>query len=348
MKKNASSSFLILLLIIGGIFAFYKFYYIPKVNSSAEKIRKTVDNFVVRDILIDPLLIVSKEDGASYDLTARMPVRFTADSLKLAISKMVSGIKGATVTFSGINNDKALSVVADIESPFAKVCRIRFVRNFKPKIAVILDDWGYHSTGLPYLASIRYPFTVSVLPGLRYTKEAADTAYKNKKGIMLHLPMQPIKKMKLEKITILAGMDRNVIISIVDKLADEVPHYTGVNNHEGSLVTADKSEMTTVLQVLQDRGYFFIDSMTTAKTVAYQTARDMGLRWGKRDIFIDNQKQSEYNELQIIQLKSAAKKKGWAIGIGHDDPVTLATLSKMMPQIEAEGFEFVYAAELLQ
>jgi polysaccharide deacetylase 2 family uncharacterized protein YibQ len=349
MKKSASSSVLgVLLLIAAGAFIFYKYYYIPRAAKLSSVIRERTDSFVYKNILVDPLLIISAKDDGVYDLTARMPMRFDNDSLKKAISGMVSRIDGASVTFEEVNNGKVQSLAATIESPYAVICKLRFVKNNRPKIAIILDDWGYHNKSLPYLSSIKQPFTAAVLPGLRYTKQAADEAYRDKKGIMLHLPMQPEKPMKLEKVTVLKDMNREKIVEIVDTLAGEVPHYTGVNNHQGSLVTADKTAITTVLEVLKERNYFFIDSLTTPKTVAYKTARDMGLRWGKRDVFIDNKKESSYNEKQINELKAVARRKGWAIGIGHDDTVTLETLSRMMPQLEAEGFEFVYAAELLQ
>lgn len=349
MKKASSVSVVgVLLLIAAGVFVFYRYYYIPRAAKLSNVIREKTDSFVLKNVVVDPLLIISAQGDGVYDLTARMPMRFNNDSLKKSISDMVAGIDGATVSFEAVNNEKIQSLAATIESPYAVICRLRFVKNSKPKIAIILDDWGYHNRSLPYLSSIKSPYTAAVLPGLRYTKQAADEAYKNKKGIMLHLPMQPEKIMKLEKITVLKDMSRDKIVEIVDSLAGEVPHYTGVNNHQGSLVTADKAAITTVLEVLKERNYFFIDSLTTPKTLAYKTARDMGLRWGKRDVFIDNQKESSYNEKQINELKTVARKKGWAIGIGHDDTVTMETLSRMMPQMEAEGFEFVYAAELLQ
>jgi polysaccharide deacetylase 2 family uncharacterized protein YibQ len=160
--------------------------------------------------------------------------------------------------------------------------------------------------------------------------------------------MQPEKKVPMEKITIMANMNKPQIVSIVDRQITEIPHFTGVNNHEGSLVTAKKEIITPVLEVLKDRNLFFIDSMTTPKTVAYKIAQELGMRWAKRDVFIDNKKEAAYNEEQINKLAKLAKSRGWAIGIGHDDPVTLATLSRMMPKLAEEGFEFVYPAELLQ
>ncbi|MEI7543011.1 MAG: divergent polysaccharide deacetylase family protein [bacterium] len=348
MKKTSSSLLVVLLLLAVGAFVYYKYYYVPRVGRIAAEIKKNVEAFIIPNILVDPLLVTSQKADGIYELTARMPMRYDNKSLKTAIAERFSKVEGATVSFAAVNNDKQQILEVTIQSPYAVISKLRFVKSTKPKIAVIVDDWGYHKTGLPYLAFIDQPFTVAILPGLLFTTAAAEAAFNNKKGIMLHLPMQPEKKMKMEKITVLKNMDRKKIIEIVDSLAGAVPHYTGVNNHEGSLVTADKTAITTVLEVLKERNYFFIDSFTTPKTVAYKMAKSLGMRWGRSDIFIDNKKVSSYNEKQINKLKALARKKGWAIGIGHDDPTTLRTLSIMMPKLEAEGFEFVYVSELLQ
>lgn len=348
MKKTSSTLLVAIVLLAVGAFVYYKYYYVPRVGRIAVEIKKNVEAFIVPEILVDPLLVTSKKDDGIYELSARMPMRFDSKSLKTIMSERFSKIEGAAVSFAAVNNDKQQILEVTIQSPYAIISKLRFVKSTKPKIAVIVDDWGYHKTGLPYLFSIEQPFTVAILPGLSFTTVAAEAAFKNKKCIMLHLPMQPEKKIKMEKITVLKNMNRSQIIEIVDSLAGAVPHYIGVNNHEGSLVTADKTTITTVLEVLKQRNYFFIDSFTTPKTVAYKTAKSLGMRWGKSEIFIDNKKESSYNEKQINKLKALARKKGWAIGIGHDDPTTLRTLSLMMPKLEAEGFEFVYVSELLQ
>jgi polysaccharide deacetylase 2 family uncharacterized protein YibQ len=146
---------------------------------------------------------------------------------------------------------------------------------------------------------------------------------------------------------ILAAMSRGEVKYVVDAVTGEIPFFTGVNNHEGSLVTADARIMDIVLNELKQRNLFFIDSLTNSKSTACGEAKRLGVLTGKRNVFIDNKKEFEYNEKQISELKKAAKKNGWAIGIGHDDIVTLQALEKNMPLIESEGFEFVYAAELV-
>lgn len=67
----------------------------------------------------------------------------------------------------------------------------------------------------------------------------------------------------------------------------ELPYCIGANNHMGSLATADKQVMTTVLEVLKRHSMFFIDSFTTSSSVAFQTAQEMLIPSIRRDIFLD-------------------------------------------------------------
>ena len=347
MKKALSSSLTGLLIIAAAGFGFYKLVYEPKVARALETGKQAVDAFLIKEVLVDPGLVTFKNEGKVLDITARMPARFDAASIKAVFERFRAGHRDYTLDFGGAKTDSTESVTVEMESPFSKVAKIRFIRDFRPKIAVILDDWGYSPKDLSYLSSIKQVFTASVLPGLKYSVKAAEEARRGGKGVMLHLPMQPSRKMPMEKDTILASMTRGEIIRIVDKSVSDVPYITGVNNHEGSLATENKAAMTAVMERLKDRGLFFIDSLTSAKTAAYRTAMELGVHSAKRNVFIDNKKKSDYNEAQINRLKAVAKARGYAIGIGHDDPVTLETLSRMMPDMEKEGFEFVLPAELL-
>lgn len=348
MKKTASNAIAVIILAVALAAGFYKFYYEPRAEKNVEEIKKSVDAFVTARVLGDPLLIISRKQMGVYDLTARMPERYTADSLQAELSTGLKSLKKAKIKFSRVETDRTTSLSALIETPYKPACKLRFIRDKKPKIALILDDWGYKEKDIPYLADIKQVFTISILPGLKYSAMADDEAYKYNKGIMLHLPMQPEKKMVMEKTTILADMSGDEVRSAVAGLIADVPHLTGVNNHEGSLATAKKEIMEPLLGVLRDRDLFFIDSLTSPKTVGYKTAESMGVRWGKRDVFIDNEKKPAYIEQQLFKLAKLAKSRGWAIAIGHDDPATLATLARVMPELEAEGIEFVYPAELMR
>jgi polysaccharide deacetylase 2 family uncharacterized protein YibQ len=349
-KSNILPALLVLALIAAAAgYFYYKNVYMPKIKAQEESIKNIAADakkFLIRDILIDELLMLSADD-ARGEYMAKLPMRFSTSDIKKLFNDFAAAHKGASSECSEINNGGANTAVVSIIFNADTICKIRLVRNTKPKIAVILDDWGYSSKDFGFLESLKYPYSVSVLPGLAYSKKAAQEAYKNKKEILLHMPMEPKKKMPLEKLTVKINMSEGEVRGIVDRLTEEIPYSTGVNNHEGSLATEDPRIMKIVLNELKARRLFFIDSLTAPKSVARKTATELGVLANARDVFIDNTKEIEYTEKQINKLKAVARKKGWAIGIGHDNPVTLRALEKNMPLFEEEGFEFVYAAELV-
>ena len=67
----------------------------------------------------------------------------------------------------------------------------------------------------------------------------------------------------------------------------------------------------------------------------------------KRDVFLDNIDAKQPIRDQIRQLKSVARKKGYAIGIGHYRTNTLEVLIQDIPLMEAEGFQIVSLRNIL-
>ncbi len=50
----------------------------------------------------------------------------------------------------------------------------------------------------------------------------------------------------------------------------------------------------------------------------------------------------------VMKLKNLSRKHGLAIGIGHDRKTTLEVLREAMPELEKEGFKFVFVSELVK
>lgn len=349
-KSNIVPAILVLLLIgAAAAYLYYKNIYLPEEAAVGKVIEKTAaeaEAVLLSRVLLDPLLYISK-NPAQNEFMARLPLRFSTAQVKGIFEDFAKGKNGISSECTEINAGKTAGINVFIKYKDETIVKIRLVRNSRPKIAVILDDWGYNKKGFSYLESIKYPLTAAVLPGLAYSKAAAETAHKNGKAVMLHLPMQPQKELPREKRMIMAAMSQGEVRHIVDFLTGEIPFFTGINNHQGSLVTEDRRIMGIILEEMRQRNLFFIDSLTSPKSIAYEEAKRLGVPAGKRSVFIDNQKELEYNEKQIDELKNTAKKRGYAIGIGHDDVVTLQALQKTMLLLEDEGFEFVYAVELV-
>ncbi|TAM73557.1 divergent polysaccharide deacetylase family protein [bacterium] len=217
----------------------------------------------------------------------------------------------------------------------------------RPRVAIIVDDCGqWIDTERGFLA-LPVPLTLSVLPDVRYTRTIAQEAQDAGKGVMLHLPMEPLSHMNPGPGKITTEMSDGAITAQVEDDLAQVPLAAGVNNHEGSAATANPRVMRDVLGVLKSRDKFFIDSLTTGTSVAGPMAGEDGIPTASRDVFLDNQESIVYTEAMLEKLVEVAQRKGSAIAIGHPRPTTLAALRAMIPQMESAGVQFVLARDLV-
>lgn len=218
----------------------------------------------------------------------------------------------------------------------------------KGLIAIVLDDWGYNLNNVGIAEEIKYPLTASVLPDLSYSSEVAQELHSRGFEIILHLPMEPSEKRRLERNTIMAGMSEQAIKDIIDEDLAALVYVKGVSNHMGSKVTATPETMRIVLKTLKAKHLYFFDSFVSSRSVAYDLAKKSGVKTAKRDIFLDNEENPSYIRAQLNKLKSRARKYGRAIGIGHDRPNTLRVLKEVMPQMADEGYKFVFLSEMVK
>lgn len=146
---------------------------------------------------------------------------------------------------------------------------------------------------------------------------------------MLHLPMEPKSYPEANPGpgALFRTMDRDQIEQAVDEAIAEVPCISGVNNHMGSSFTEDSERMLWVLETLQKRGLFFLDSRTSARTKANHLAGNVGIKIAERSVFLDNVQEEEAIRVQLRRLVTLARQKGQAIAIGHPYYVTCRVLT---------------------
>ena len=143
-------------------------------------------------------------------------------------------------------------------------------------------------------------------------------------------------------------MNPQLVSKIVDEDLAQLPSIEGVNNHMGSKATEDRSLMRIILKKIKRRGLFFVDSMTAHNSVCAGLADEMGLNFGKRDVFLDNINTREAIIKQIMSLAQKARRRGYAVAIGHDRHLTMQVLKEEIPVLESQGFEIVSIKELLK
>lgn len=128
----------------------------------------------------------------------------------------------------------------------------------------------------------------------------------------------------------------------------KVPFAVGGNNHMGSRFTEKRAGMEIVLTEMKKEGLFFVDSLTTAKSIGYVTAREMGIPVAVRDVFLDNVKDVDKISAQIVHLVNLAEKKGHAIGICHPYEQTVEALLKAGDLFKERNIEVVSVSQILE
>jgi hypothetical protein len=216
----------------------------------------------------------------------------------------------------------------------------------KGKIAIVIDDWGYNLNNLGIAERIGQPLTCAVLPNLNNSRLVAQNLHNLGFEIILHLPMEPKEKYRLEKNTITTDMDAARIHVILDRDLNSILFAKGISNHMGSRVTEDSRVSALILSEAKKRKLYFLDSFVTAKSVCSLLARRIKIQFAKRDIFLDNLDDPAYIKGQIIKLRDLAKKNGQAVGIGHDRRNTLIALEEAIPQLVKSGYKLVFVSEI--
>jgi polysaccharide deacetylase 2 family uncharacterized protein YibQ len=216
-----------------------------------------------------------------------------------------------------------------------------------PQVALIIDDCGQWETTERGIIALPIPITLSVLPHVHYTAQIAQEAADAGKGVMLHVPMEPLSHIYPGPGEIKTAMTDDAIAKQMEDDVAQVPLAKGMNNHEGSEATADDRVMKDVIAVAKERGLFFIDSRTNAKSVGAADATDAGVLTASRDVFLDNQANVAYTESMLERAVKIAKENGSAIAIGHPKPTTLEAIREMYPKMQAEGVRFVLAQSLV-
>jgi len=210
-----------------------------------------------------------------------------------------------------------------------------------PTITLIIDDIGYNLRN--GLRAVNLPGAVNyaVLPHTPYSKRLAKAAHQQGKIVMLHAPMTNIHQREPGPGTLSPEMDQASFIKELNKSLAVIPFVQGINNHMGSQLTQDKTRMQWLMEEASKRQLFFIDSRTTAASVAESTARENGVPSMSRDVFLDHIRTPKAVNEAFELLLRTAKRKGHAIGIGHPHRVTLDMLEARLPELKKQGIRLV-------
>jgi len=198
-------------------------------------------------------------------------------------------------------------------------------------IALILDDVGYDLPALRRALALKIPMAVAILPDAPHAVEAAKLAHAAGDPVMLHMPMEPGNphyQALMDQSFLRVGMPRREVRRVMDAALQHVPYVVGVNNHMGSLLTTLEEPMRWVMEVCREHKLFFVDSRTNKDSVAARLAREAGLRWGERRVFLDDSVKPEKLEKSWESARRRLAKHGFVIVIAHPHRETLDFLTQ--------------------
>ncbi len=217
-------------------------------------------------------------------------------------------------------------------------------------VSVVIDDMGVNQQRTKEMIEIKAPLTSSFLTYGKNLDEHCLAAREAGHEIMMHTPMEPKVEADLAPDTLKISMsDEQIEDEFLKMLSKfEGANLKGINNHMGSRFTESAEKLDVVMRVLKDKGLFFLDSKTSQFTRGEEVANLEGVEYVQRDVFLDNEDNYDYVLGQLQKLERKAKKKGYAVGIGHPKKATIAALKDWVKTLDDKPVKLVFLSELLE
>jgi polysaccharide deacetylase 2 family uncharacterized protein YibQ len=221
----------------------------------------------------------------------------------------------------------------------------------KPILSLVIDDLGYSLSKGRAAIELEGDHTYAIIPDATYSKRLANLANEMDKETILHLPLQSSSALAAREPNALnESMNEDQLVVNLHTMLAAMPNIKGINNHMGSHLTEIDYFMRPIMDSIRsyNSNLYFLDSLTTPRSVAQHVALNSGLDSISRDVFLDN----DYSNVESIRLQfhiwlRKAQERGSAIAIGHPHSPTIEFLAKNLPEIE-ESFEFMSVSKLIE
>lgn len=213
----------------------------------------------------------------------------------------------------------------------------------QPMIAVVLDDLGLNRPAARRAIALPGPLTLSFMTYAEGLRGFAADARAAGHELLLHVPMEPRDPTYDPGPNALRiGLSRDEISRRLRWDLARFDGFVGINNHMGSKFTAAPEGIGQVMRELRARDLLFLDSVTSAASVAWRAAARSGVPFARRDVFLDhNRRDADSIRGQLARLERIAQRRGFAVGIGHPHKATLEVLADWLPEARRRGIALV-------
>ena len=216
-------------------------------------------------------------------------------------------------------------------------------------IAIVIDDAGVAQARTARAIELPAPLTIAFIPYSQNLKQQSRRARQNGHELLLHIPMEADSNaVDPGPNALLTSLDGDEIMRRFRWALSRFDGYVGVNNHMGSKFMARADLVEPLLEEMNARGLMFLDSRTDSRTVGAALARGMDLPHASRQVFLDNDLDADTITGQLAELERVARRRGYAIAIGHPHDVTVDVLARWIPEARARGFDLVPVSAIVK
>ena len=226
-----------------------------------------------------------------------------------------------------INKDKKVDCFNSIDNETFNASEFQIKkREIKNGLTLIIDDIGENFKTALEIWKINDNITLSIIPFRKDSVKISKYALKKKLPVMLHLPMEPDKKLKKYSHFLTTFQNKEEFYKVLQEDLNSLPYFQGINNHMGSKLTSDFVRLSWFFDFLKVTNLFFIDSRTFKTSQAAELSLKYNILTGVRDYFIDNKQIESYIIKQLSKALQKVHDNNFAIAIGHPKPCTISAL----------------------
>ncbi len=217
-------------------------------------------------------------------------------------------------------------------------------------LVIIVDDLGNNLRLGQRAINLPGAITYGILPSTPQAQQLASSilASNTYKEIIVHMPMESVNQQTVEPKALSSNQTQTVFAENLNIALQQFPLARGLNNHQGSHLTALTDQMDWLMGELQQTELYFIDSKTTGNSVAKSAAAAHGIPYLVRDVFLDHDPSLEAIDKEYHRALTIAKKKGCAVIIAHPSQTTLHYLEQQIPLLAEKNIVIISGSQAIQ
>lgn len=213
-----------------------------------------------------------------------------------------------------------------------------------PKLVIIIDDVASYEH-INEIKKINLKLTPSLMPASKDFPNTPKIA-KNLDFYMIHLPLEALNYNSNSIKTLKTNDSFEEISKEIYKIRKDFPNAKFINNHTGSKFTSNKKAVKRLLNALDKYDFIFVDSKTISNSKVEEVLKSKNQKYIFRDVFLDNTQNLKDIENELKKAVQIAKKRGFAIAIGHPKKQTLKVLKNSGDILK--GVEVVYLKDIYE